>query len=207
MKHSCTGTRKLLAAGVCLAAMLAAGGRAAAAEENKPAADGTVVLDGTSLWRQFQVAGASHRRDATGKLVRCEVHPMDPASVAQGRSAKSEGGVSALQFSTTSKDAFWSAPPPSDWAGAAFDDRVWPRVWLPQPAVWFRLDGGNSPDRWFERSNRPYDPVLVLARGKFEISSESQESQLSRRTSDSRVFKGWTQLLSCAEFVRPTLIQ
>jgi len=138
------------------------------AEAGTAAADETVVLDNTTLWRQFQVAGASHRRDATGKLVRCEVHRMDPASVAQGRSSEFSG-FDSLLFSATSKDAFWSAPPPFDWAGVAFDDGAWPQAWLPQPAVYYRLDGGNAPDRWFERSNRPYDPVVVLARGKFEV--------------------------------------
>jgi len=133
------------------------------------AADETVVLDDTTLWRQFQVAGASHRRDATGKLVRCEIHGWDPGTVAQGHVRRSSENVGSIEFSEGSKNAFWSPPPPSDWAGLAFDDSVWPRAWLPQPAVYYRRDGANAGEAVLGRANRPYDPVVVLARGKFEV--------------------------------------
>lgn len=138
------------------------------------AADETVVLDNTTLWRQFQVAGASHRRQATGKLVRYEPHGWDSGAVAQGRLGRTSGNVGSIEFSEGSKSAFWSPLPPSDWAGLAFDDSVWPRAWLPQPAVYYRRDGANAGEAVLGRANRPYDPVMVLARGKFEVKDPAQ---------------------------------
>jgi len=178
-----SGTKQVLRA-VATAALWLAGARggiaaeATAANQDKPpetppaAADETVVLDDTTLWRQFQVAGASHRRDATGRLVRCEIHGWSPDAVAQGRLRV--GNITGVKLSEGSKSALWSPPPPSDWAGPAFDDSVWPRAWLPQPAVWFRGDGANAGRDVFGRSNRPYDPVVVLARGKFEVKDPAQ---------------------------------
>jgi hypothetical protein len=68
--------------------------------------DAAVVLDDTTMWREFQVAGASHERDADGTLVRCAVYPniataeaKDPAQVKGCRiSLDYWGGVFGLDL-------------------------------------------------------------------------------------------------------------
>ena len=54
------------------------------AEPTAAATDSAVVLDNTTMWREFQVSGASHERDASGKLVRCAVFPNIAAAEAKG---------------------------------------------------------------------------------------------------------------------------
>jgi len=46
--------------------------------------DSAVVLDDITMWRAFQVAGASHERDADGTLVRCAVYPNIAKAEAEG---------------------------------------------------------------------------------------------------------------------------
>jgi hypothetical protein len=174
------GTKRVLIAAAAAALWLAgAGGVWAAdapAETNRASsakADETVVLDNTTLWRQFQVAGASHLRDASSNLVRCTVvyeaedGSRSPERVLAGvMTAKMFQNVS---YSLNPVQAFWSPLPPTNWADPAFDDALWPRTGWPQPTLWNRKDMANAGAIGFGRCNYPYDPVLVVTRATFEV--------------------------------------
>lgn len=154
---------------------VAANGAAADVPSAVPttAADETVVLDHTTLWRQFQVAGASHLRDASSNLMRCTmVYDSEDGSRSPDRALA--GGMTAMmfqnvQYSLNPVQTFWSPLPPTNWAGPAFDDSLWPRTGLPQPVLWQRKDMANAGNIGIGRCNYPYDPVLVVTRASFEV--------------------------------------
>jgi len=123
------------------------------------AADETVLLDGTNLWRYFPVADASHLRQADGSIIPTEIdwegHPLkagwNPAN---------------------------STPPPAaGWVGLGFDDSAWPRVRLPQPALpsigFLQGARGGVCEIW-----RHFDTVLACLRGKFEVKDPSKVKAL-----------------------------
>lgn len=181
--NTSVGTKRLLVTAVALVTLSLAGGiRAADAQAPVAAkppetpvakADETVVLDNTTLWRQFQVAGASHLRDTNGNLVRCTVvYESEDGSRFPERALA--GGMTTRMFQKVSYSlnpvqTFWSPLPPTNWAGPGFDDSLWPRTGLPQPTLWNRKDMANAGAIGFGRCNYPYDPVLVVTRAAFEI--------------------------------------
>jgi len=147
---------------------------AAPASASGPAAgDVAVVVDDTTMWREFQVAGASHERNADGTLVRCAGFPNISKAEAKGAALWNYLGCDDLGVKQGTMETFWSALPPADWAGLTFDDGAWPYARLPQPMLWkrrlslLRCSG-------LALSNGPYDPVMVLARAKFEIKDPAQ---------------------------------
>jgi hypothetical protein len=117
-------------------------------------ADIAVVLDDTTLWRQFHVAGLLSIRGADGGLVRATVNW-------------------ASWERTSGWDPANNSPLPSaNWADPTFDDSAWPRFRLPQPVLPstpLRHIGGGMGPRSF-----PYDTVVVLARGTFEVKNPTQ---------------------------------
>ena len=62
--------------------------------------DAAVVLDDTTLWRQFHIDGATHVRNADGTLARGRIE------------------YGNLRFSADAPSFFWSALPAHDWAHA-----------------------------------------------------------------------------------------
>ena len=76
--------------------------------------DAAVVLDDTTMWREFQVAGASHERDADGKLVRCAVYPNIATAEAKGPALWNYYGSDDLGVKRGTMETFWSALPPAD---------------------------------------------------------------------------------------------
>ena len=143
------------------------------AEPTTAGDDSAVVLDNTTMWREFQVAGASHERDASGKLVRCAVYPNIEKAEAKGPALWNYTGGDSLGVKQGTMETFWSALPPADWAGLTFDDNAWPYARLPQPMLWKRRVSMGRP-RGMALCNGPYDPVMVLARAKFEIKDPAQ---------------------------------
>ncbi|GEM_PF-1540522 len=144
-------TKRVLTIAVMATLWLAGAGGGFAADApvaatNKPdaAADVTVVLDDTTLWRLFRVEGATHVRGADGSQSR----RLEDTVVASGHLT----------------EAFSSPLPPTGWVGPTFDDSAWPRVLLPQPMLY------NPP----YPSDYPYDTLVVLARGKFEVKDPAQ---------------------------------
>jgi len=171
-----------LSAMLALAIATAAG----AAEQPTGAApdpDTVVVLDDTSLWRQFQVMGSHHIRSTDGNLfpgrIKHETGSYSnwgfsiagPSSGAACRHARKEGESAGDASSYMTFCTETSQLPPADWTGLAMDDSLWPRVWLPQPvpaAGW----SGNQSDSL--GSYNPYDTVLLLARSRFEVDAPSR---------------------------------
>ena len=144
------------------------------AEPTAAATDSAVVLDNTTMWREFQVSGASHERDASGKLVRCAVFPNIAAAEAKGPARWNFRVGDELGVKQGTMETFWSALPPADWAGLTFDDNAWPYARLPQPMLWKRRLSLSPRSSGMFLSNGPYDPVMVLARAKFEIKDPAQ---------------------------------
>jgi len=142
---------------MCMSA-LAAGALAGDAPAAKPAgtpaaADETMVLDETTLWRHFRVAEASHIRRADGSLVRAQINWAHHVRYGDWNPANA------------------SPLPPADWAGLTFDDGDWPRERLPQPsfpAVTVPNQSGNTGLLNF------YDTVVVLMRAKFVVKDLAQ---------------------------------
>ena len=61
--------------------------------------------------------------------------------------------------------------PPADWAGPAFDDSVWARLYWPQPE-WEEINAQENGSK--VRAPNPYDTVVLLARRRFVISDPAQ---------------------------------
>ena len=109
----------------------------------EPAASSeTVVVDNTTLWREYHVAGDSIVRTTAGTLRRAEVD-LNHYSLADGAGT------------------LWYPPPPH-WAAVMFDDSAWPRLRWPQPGPWPGTCTGQdfAPRGIF----RNYDNVMILAR-------------------------------------------
>ncbi|MEI7821344.1 MAG: glycoside hydrolase domain-containing protein [Verrucomicrobiota bacterium] len=138
-----------LAASVIILAMAAAG-RGAEPAAGGEGGSGTVVLDDSTLWRQFHIDGATHVRNADGTLARGRIE------------------YGNMRFGADSPSFFWSALPAHDWASPAFDDGAWPRLRFPQPTLWFREETRGC------SINSPYAPVVLLARARFEIKDPAQ---------------------------------
>ena len=127
----------------------AVGGLAADAPTAAPAADETVVLDHSTLWRFFRVRDAVHVRYTNGVLARAALSGSGHVWQPDGWDANGTSPV-----------------PPADWAGPEFNDSVWPRERLPQPsapAVNVRNQSGSTgPFNLF-------DTVVVLTRAQFTV--------------------------------------
>ena len=149
----------------------------------EPAAGGgttdmTVVLDETTVWRQFQVSGPHHIRSADGTLFPGRIgyssgsfgpasSPIKgPSSGAACRHARMDGESDGAASSNTTFCGEMSQLPPADWTSPAMDDSVWPRVFLPQPApaAWLNSNQANI----FGTYNI-YETLLLLSRTRFEI--------------------------------------
>ena len=140
---------------------------AAGAAASGPESDAVVVLDETTLWRHFHVAGLSHLRSAEGKLFRAYIDWGGKMTEA----AHSEFLKLPAREEKTVGPGFESPLPPADWASPAFDDSAWPRLWWPQPelpSVWNKNESGAT------RARYPYHTVLVVARGKFQVQDPAQ---------------------------------
>ncbi len=128
---------------------------APAAATNKPAAaaavaDETVVLDGNSVWRHFEVSRCAFVRIPDGKLEPWNLTPLTKAPTWPGVEPKP----------ATSTDS--SPLPPAGWAGLEMDDSAWPRVRLPRP------------DRQPRPSTRYGATAALCLRGKFEVKDPTQ---------------------------------
>jgi hypothetical protein len=130
------------------------------------AGDAAVVLDETTVWRQYQVGGPSRVRQADGGLIKWYI-PWR----AQTREFPHNETVDLKPDCASPNAPDLDAPlPPADWAALNFDDTGWPRSRLPQPEV---------PYAWVQNSpgwsgQRPYNTVILLMRGKFEIKNPAE---------------------------------
>jgi hypothetical protein len=146
-------TKRILSAVVAATFWLAGAADGLAADAPtaaaKPAADETVVLDHSTLWRFFRVRDAVHVRHTNGVLARAAL------------------SGSGHQWQPDGWDANGTSPvPPVDWAGPEFDDSVWPRERLPQPsapAVNVRNQSGST------GPFNAFDTVVVLTRAQFMV--------------------------------------
>ena len=162
------------------------GGAKSAATTNPAVAaassDGSVVLDDTTVWRQFQMSGSHHIRSADSNLFPGRIgyssgsfgptsSPIKgPASGSACRHAGKDGESAGAASSNTTFCGEMSQLPPADWTSLAMDDTVWPRVFLPQPVPsgWWISNQSDQLD-----SYNPYDTVLFLTRTRFEVKDPS----------------------------------
>jgi len=81
------------------------------------AAAETTLIDGSTMWRQYHVAGPSTVRKADGSASK---HHIQWASHKRIQPWKAE---------------YASPPAPKGWFASKFNDSEWPRVHLPQPLI------------------------------------------------------------------------
>lgn len=128
-----------------------------------------VVLDFSTLWRQFHVEGPSHLRLLDGKLKPTQIDWTDgPWHKHQEVCPWGENGLSVTNvfgLPGPRPDGLWTAPPPAEWTTPGFDDSAWPRLSWPQP---------HSQRLWATPGRFLYDTVLILARGTFEVKDPGQ---------------------------------
>jgi hypothetical protein len=129
---------------------LAADAPPAPAAGNAAAGDTAVLLDDTTLWRHFHVMGASHYRNAAGKLERATILWVHTGFTY-----------------TPVAQALFSPLPPADWISPSFDDGAWPRWW------WTKMFSGDHL-RGPMDDGHLYNTVVALARGKFDLKNPAQ---------------------------------
>ena len=144
-----------------------------------------VVLDSTTVWRQFRVGGVHHVRTADSNLVPGLVDFMNGSwAPAHGgiqartlgppcRHAKKDDGKAVAASTNTVFCGEMTQLPPSDWIGPAMDDSVWPRVLLPQPVPAAEVHSNGGPVG-SDNCYNIYSTVLLLARTRFEINDPAQ---------------------------------
>jgi hypothetical protein len=128
-----------------------------------------VVLDFSTLWRQFHVEGPSYLRMSNGILKATQIDWTDgPWHMHQEGCPWGEPGLSVTNVfghPGSRADGLWTAPPPADWTMPDFEDSAWPRLLWPQP----------QSQRLFCTPGRfMYDTVLILARGTFDVKDPAQ---------------------------------
>jgi hypothetical protein len=135
------------------------------------AADETVVLDDTMMWRIYRVEGQQHIREKDGKLTCGQVvGSVGGGACIENREAGAcrhtrQQSLPAGGASTSGFCGKTSLLPPADWAGLTLDDGAWPRFRLPQPATFAQ----QGPNQTMNLGGDVYDTVLLLARARFEV--------------------------------------
>ncbi|MBM4144621.1 MAG: hypothetical protein FJ225_13685, partial [Lentisphaerae bacterium] len=163
-------------------ALATSGFAADPAPTNPPAAAGetmAVLVDETMPWQHLHLEGSSYFSlgDASNT----------PATFANQWKLGAEPPAVSTAAGTMVKVGFtlveglprptlwrpeWTAPqPPADWAGPAFDDGTWARLYWPQPE-WAAIDAQENGSK--VRAGNPYDTVVVLARRRFVITDPAQ---------------------------------
>ena len=165
-------------------------------------ADTAVVLDDTTLWRQFNIGfcpadkqphmGALHVRDAKGTLLLTGASSIfgghrgaplidfsAPSACRHGRQEPGSAGV--VDPLAPCAPGAVSPLPPADWAGPTMDDSAWPRVRLPQPLPTevamhnsYGWGGATSDRDRPDMAKNPYATVGVLTRATFLVTDPAQ---------------------------------
>ena len=157
---------------------------ASAIHAAEPAAGGgtndvAVLIDETMPWQHLHLEGPSYFRladaaDTPAKFTsQWKLAAEPPAiSTASGRLVKVgitfvEGNARPMLWRPE-----WTSPlPPADWAGPAFDDSAWARLYWPQPE-WVEINAQENGSK--VRAPNPYDTVVLLARRRFVITDPAQ---------------------------------
>jgi len=134
------------------------------------AADETVVLDDTMMWRIYRVEGPQHIREKDGKLFAGYVsgRPGYQGGL-DNREARScrhtQPPPSGNDASPSGFCGKTSILPPAGWANLAMDDGAWPRFRLPQPVLF--AESANN--QMLNLGGEVNDTALILARTRFEV--------------------------------------
>jgi hypothetical protein len=171
------------AVGIMAIWLVGAGGVFAAdpAPTNPPAAasEAAVLIDETMPWQHLHLEGpsffslgdASNTPAAFANQWNLGAEPPS-VNTASGTLVK----VGFTLDEGKPRPVLWrsdltSPLPPPNWAGPAFDDRTWPRLYWPQPE-WEEINAQENGSK--VRAPNPYDTVVLLVRHRFVIADPAQ---------------------------------
>ena len=141
--------------------------------------DVAVLIDETLPWQHLHLEGPSYFRlaDATNTPAAfASIWQLgaEPPSVNTASGTLVKVGVTFVEGKLRPMlwRPEWTSPvPPDDWAGPAFDDSAWARLYWPQP----EYDEINAQENGSKvRAANPYDTVVMLARRRFVITDPAQ---------------------------------